>query len=127
MKAAAIQKQERLLAALQSLGSVLVAFSGGADSAFLAWAANRALGNHALAVTALSPSFPDTTGNMAAAFAREWSLRHEFIDTREIENPLYAANQPDRCYHCKNELFSELGQAARIPRFCRRRLRRERR
>ena len=46
----------------------------------------------------------------AAAFAREWSLRHEFIETREIENPLYAANQPDRCYHCKNELFGELGK-----------------
>ena len=107
---AAIQKQERLLAGLQSLGSVLVAFSGGADSAFLAWAANRALGNHALAVTALSPSFPAYDREQATSFAREWSLRHEFIATREIENPFYAANQPDRCYHCKNELFSELGK-----------------
>jgi uncharacterized protein len=105
---AAIQKQDRLLAQLSGLGSAVVAFSGGADSAYLAWAANRALGARALAVTALSPSFPEYDREHAAAFAREWSLRHEFIVTREVENELYAANQPDRCYHCKDELFGEL-------------------
>jgi pyridinium-3,5-biscarboxylic acid mononucleotide sulfurtransferase len=104
-----IEKRDRLLADLRALGSVVVAFSGGADSAFLAWAANRVLGKDALAVTALSPSFPEYDRKQAASFARDWALRHEFIATREVENPLYAANQPDRCYHCKNELFGELG------------------
>ena len=103
------RKQDRLLADLSALGSVVVAFSGGADSAYLAWAANRALGDRALAVTALSPSFPEYDREQAALFVREWALRHEFIATRELENALYAANEPDRCYHCKNELFGELG------------------
>ncbi len=56
------------------------------------------------------PASPYTIAKQAAAFAREWGLHHEFIDTREVENPRYAANGPDRCYHCKDELFSELGR-----------------
>jgi len=109
-KDTSIEKQERLLACLRGLGSVIVAFSGGADSAFLAWAAKRALGENALAVTALSPSFSEYDREQAASFAREWSLRHEFVETREIENALYVANGPDRCYYCKDELFDELGK-----------------
>ena len=104
-EAAALEKQERLLAALGRLDSLLVAFSGGADSAYLAWAAHRALGPRALAVTALSPSFSAYDREQALAFARSVGFRHECIETKEFENALYVANNADRCYHCKDELF----------------------
>jgi len=103
-----LEKQERLLARLAGLDSLLIAFSGGADSAYLAWAAHSALGPRALAITALSPSFSAYDREQAEAFVRHVGLRHEFIETREVENPLYIANSPDRCYHCKAELFVEL-------------------
>jgi uncharacterized protein len=109
----AMEKQERLLAALRQLDSVLVAFSGGADSAYLAWAAHTALGQRALAVTALSASFSQHDQLEAEAFARAVGLLHECIETREFENPLYVANNPDRCYHCKDELFTQMEALAR--------------
>ena len=105
---ASSEKKQRLLANLRGLRSVIIAFSGGADSAFLAWAAKQALGENALAVTAISPSFSEYDRKQAETFVRDWALRHEIIATHEVENPLYAANGPDRCYHCKNELFGEL-------------------
>jgi uncharacterized protein len=101
-------KQKALVERLRALGSVLVAFSGGADSAYLAWVARRTLGERTLAVTALSPSFSAYDRHQAARFAGEVGLPHEFIETREFENPLYVANQVDRCYHCKRELFVQL-------------------
>src|SRR5262249_7295504 len=101
-------KQQRLLKELRQLDSLLVAFSGGADSAYLAWAAHVALGERALAVTALSPSFSAYDREQAEGFVRHVGLRHEFIETHELENPLYIANSPDRCYHCKAELFTEI-------------------
>src|SRR3984885_6689560 len=97
------EKQEKLIACLGELGSVLVAFSGGADSAYLAWMAHRTLGARALAITALSPSFSAHDRQQAEQFARDAGLQHEFIETHEFENPLYVANEPDRCYHCKTE------------------------
>ncbi len=106
------EKQERLFAALRQLDSLLVAFSGGADSAYLAWAAHRVLGNRALAVTALSASFSAYDREQAAAFARETGVRHEWIRTEEFANPLYVANHPDRCYYCKDELFTALDRLA---------------
>ena len=109
----ALAKQERLLAELARLDSLLVAFSGGADSAYLAWAAHSALGARALAVTAISPSFSSHDREQAAAFVRQINLRHEFVETREFENPLYVANQADRCYHCKDELFTQMEALAR--------------
>lgn len=109
----AMEKQERLLAALRQLDSVLVAFSGGADSAYLAWAAHTALGPRALAVTALSASFSQHDQLEAEAFARAAGLVHECIETREFENTLYVANNPDRCYHCKDELFTQMEALAR--------------
>jgi pyridinium-3,5-biscarboxylic acid mononucleotide sulfurtransferase len=109
----ALAKQQRLLADLASLESVLVAFSGGADSAYLAWAANSALGERALAVTAISPSFSAYDREQAETFARQTGLRHEWIETSEFDNPLYVANNPDRCYHCKDELFTRMEALAR--------------
>src|SRR5690348_7782631 len=107
------EKETLLLSRLAGIPSVLVALSGGADSAYLAWAANRALGCRALSVTALSPSFSAHDRQMVEECVTKLTLRHEFIETHEMENPAYRANQPDRCYFCKNELLSVLDELAR--------------
>ena len=104
------EKQEELAARLRALDSVVVAFSGGADSAYLAWMAHHTLGKRALAITALSPSFSKFDRDQAESFARKENLRHEFVETNEFENPLYVVNQADRCYHCKTELFGVLAK-----------------
>jgi len=106
------QKERQLLAALKDMGSVIVAYSGGADSAYLAWAATRVLGAKALAITADSASLPESHKTDAEAFARDHSIRHEYVETREFDNPAYVANNPDRCFHCKDELFTRLAAAA---------------
>ena len=106
-------KERCLFAALEPLGSVIVAYSGGADSAYLAWAAHRVLGDNALAITADSASLPESHKAGAEAFAREHGIRHEYILTREFDNPDYVANNPDRCFHCKDELFTRLDEVAR--------------
>ena len=102
------RKQERMIAELRQIDSLLIAFSGGADSAYLAWAAHQALGKRALAVTALSASFSEHDREEAQRFAAAAGIRHECIRTEEFANPLYVANQADRCYHCKDELFDKM-------------------
>ena len=97
---------------LIDMRSVVVAFSGGVDSAYLAWAATAALGDKALCVTAESASYPAHHRQLAHSVAREFSLHHEVIFTGEIERPEYRANPENRCYFCKHELYTRLTQLA---------------
>jgi pyridinium-3,5-biscarboxylic acid mononucleotide sulfurtransferase len=107
------QKQEQLFANLRKLERVIVAFSGGTDSAYLAWAANQVLGTNALAVTADSASIPESHKRDAEAFVAQFGIAHEYIATREFDNPDYVRNSPDRCFHCKDELFTRLEEVGR--------------
>lgn len=104
------QKQSKLLGILRDLEQVLVAYSGGTDSAYLAWAAAQALGDKAVAITADSASIPESHKRDAEEFAREAGFRHEYVQTFEFDNPAYVANNPDRCFHCKDELFTRLDE-----------------
>src|SRR6266581_1194431 len=106
------EKESLLLARLAEIPSLIVALSGGADSAYLAWAAHEALAARALSVTALSPSYSAHDRAIVEEFVGKLGLRHEFIATHEMDNPAYRANAPDRCYFCKDELFSALDELA---------------
>ena len=101
-------KQAALAERLARAGRVLVAFSGGVDSSYLAFAAHRALGEGALAVTAVSPSYPESHRRIAEEVVARFGIPHRFVDTHEMERPGYRANGPERCYHCKSELFEVL-------------------
>jgi uncharacterized protein len=105
-------KETRLYARLGEFESLLIAYSGGVDSAFLAVAASRALGDRLLCVTADSPSYPRRHRELAERIAREFRLPHEFIETREMERPEYRANPANRCYYCKTELYEQLSELA---------------
>lgn len=110
-------KQDALLARLGSTGRLMIAFSGGVDSSYLAWAANRALGRDSLSVTAVSPSYPESHRVLAEKIVADFGLAHRFVESHEMERPAYRANASDRCYHCKSELFEILDTLARELRF----------
>jgi uncharacterized protein len=107
-------KLERLEALLSSFGRVLVAYSGGVDSAFVLKVAHRSLGPNARAVTASSPSLMRVELEEAVALARDIGVEHEVIETRELDRPGYVENSPARCYHCKTELFETTRAFARF-------------
>ena len=106
------EKEQMLFAKLSDLPSLIVALSGGTDSAYLAWAAHRALGDRALSVTAVSASYSAYDREQLENFLHATGLRHEFVETHELENPAYRANASDRCYFCKDELFNVLDKLA---------------
>ena len=95
------------------MGRVIVAFSGGTDSAYLAWAAGHVLGAGALAMTADSATLPESHKRDAEAFVERFGIAHEYVRTLEFENPDYVKNDPNRCFHCKDELFTRLEEAGR--------------
>lgn len=111
------EKQRKLEGSFRALDSLLVAYSGGVDSAYLAFAAHRVLGEKMLAVTALSPSYSESDRLQAAEIVRRFGIPHEFVRTDEVDNPAYRANNPDRCYFCKDELFSKLDAIVEERRF----------
>ena len=106
-------KGEQLRELLATFDSLIVAFSGGADSAYLAWSATQILGPSALCVTADSPSYPDRHRQLARRLASDFRLRHEIVHTAELERPEYQANPTNRCYYCKHELYTSLTALAR--------------
>ena len=107
------QKEQALRAQLASLDGLLVAYSGGTDSAFLAWAAHQVLGDRMLALLADSPSLPRRELKLAMEFAEHWGIPLRVIATDEMKNPEYTRNDASRCFHCKDELFTVMERERR--------------
>jgi len=107
------QKEIKLIEILKNAGEIAVAFSGGVDSSYLAYIAHKTLGNKAVAVTALSPTYPEHVRADAEAVAGFIEIKHIFINSNELEIPGFSANPANRCYFCKKELFQEVAAAVR--------------
>jgi uncharacterized protein len=105
-------KERALRDTLSSLSSVVVAYSGGVDSAYLAYIAHDTLGSRAFAITAESPSYPERHRRMAITIAERFGLQHEIIHTGELDRLEYRANPTNRCYYCKHELYTHLARIA---------------
>jgi len=103
-----VERCDALLARLAGFGRVVVAYSGGVDSAVVARAARQACGTDALAVTAVSPSLASGELEQAQKLAEQIGIAHQVIETREFDNPSYTSNPANRCYHCKTELYTRL-------------------
>jgi len=107
-----IAKERALCERLASLGSLVVAYSGGVDSSYLAYVAHRTLGARSVAITADSPSYPDRHRRMAIEIAERFQFQHQIIRTDELDSPEYRANPTNRCYYCKRELYTRLSSIA---------------
>jgi len=108
-----ITKEERLRDIFRELDSVIVAYSGGVDSSYVAYVANAELGPRAVCITGQSASLPDYQRAEIDQVVKKFGFQHEIIHTEELENPGYRANNPDRCFFCKDELYSKLESVAR--------------